>query len=79
VNIELRGGAVVGIDTGPTPDEIIFDDDATIAGPARCDDADVTNTATIEVTLKMSGIDPLQASRQVWIPSRSMLAVGPMA
>ena len=26
--------AVVGIDTGPTPDETIFDDDATIAGPA---------------------------------------------
>ena len=70
--------AVVGIDTGPTPDETIFDDDATIAGPARCDDTDVTNPTTIEVTLKMSRIDPLQAFRQVWIPSRSMLAVGPM-
>jgi hypothetical protein len=38
--------AVVGIDTGPTPDETIFDDDATIAGPARCDDTDVTNPTT---------------------------------
>jgi hypothetical protein len=38
------GSAVVGIDTGPTPDETIFDDEATIAGPARRDDADVTNT-----------------------------------
>jgi hypothetical protein len=38
------GSAVVGIDTGPAQTETIFDDDATIAGPARRDDADVTNT-----------------------------------
>ena len=69
--------AVVGIDTGPTPDETIFADDATIAGPARCDDTDVTNPTKIEVTLKMSRIDPPRHSGR-WIPSRSMLAVGPM-
>jgi hypothetical protein len=60
--------AVVGIDTGPTPDETIFDDDATIAGPARCDDTDVTNPTTIEVTLKMSRIDPPGIPAGVDIP-----------
>jgi hypothetical protein len=60
--------AVVGIDTGPAPDETIFDNDATIAGPARRDDTDVTNPTTIEVTLKMSGIDPPGIPAGVDIP-----------
>jgi hypothetical protein len=38
-----------------------------------------TATVNIELTLMMLRIDPFQAFRHVWIPSRQMLAVGPMA
>jgi hypothetical protein len=64
------GNVVVGIGTGRATDASIFDDDATIAGAARCDDADVTNTTTIEMTLKMSRNRSLGGARMS-VPLRS--------
>src|SRR6266540_2658443 len=51
VTLMLGSGdsAVIGIDSTPTPDEIIFDNDATLAGAAQCSTADVTNTNLIDV------------------------------
>ena len=36
------------MNTAPTPDEIIFDNDTTLAGAAQCGNADVTNTNLID-------------------------------
>jgi hypothetical protein len=36
VAIDPGNSAVIGVDTGPTPDEIVFDNDTTLAGAAHC-------------------------------------------
>src|SRR6266508_1344598 len=50
VAIDSGNSAVVGIDASVTPNEIIFDPDATIAGAAQCGTATVANTTLISVT-----------------------------
>ena len=49
VTIDPGNSAVIGVNTAPTPDEIIFDNDTTLAGAAQCGNADVTNTNLINV------------------------------
>src|SRR4029453_17676224 len=49
VTIDPGNSAVIGVNTAPTPNEIIFDNDATLAGAAQCGNADVTNTNLIDV------------------------------
>ena len=49
VTIDPGNSAVIGVNTAPTPDEIIFDNDTTLAGAAQCGNADVTNTNLIDV------------------------------
>jgi hypothetical protein len=53
VDIDPGGSAIIGIDTAPATDEIIFDADTNLGGATQCDGvggADVTNTTLIDVT-----------------------------
>src|SRR6266540_7082574 len=50
VTIDAGNSAVVGIDTTPTPNEIIFDPDATLMGATQCGTADVTNITLTAAT-----------------------------
>ena len=49
VTIDPGDSAVIGVDTSPTPDEIVFDNDTTLAGAAQCGNATVTNTNLIDL------------------------------
>ena len=49
VTIDPGNSAVIGVNTAPTPDEIIFDNDTTLAGATQCGNANVTNTNLIDV------------------------------
>src|SRR5215204_3212105 len=51
VTLTLGSGdsAVIGVDIAPNAGNIIFDDDATIADAAQCDDATTANTNLIDV------------------------------
>jgi Ca2+-binding RTX toxin-like protein len=50
-HLDAGNSAIIGINTAPNPDTIIFDNDTTLAGAAQCDlAATVTNTTLIAVT-----------------------------
>jgi Ca2+-binding RTX toxin-like protein len=44
------GSAIIGVDTTPNPDIVLFDDDASLAGATQCGSANVTNADTILVS-----------------------------
>jgi Ca2+-binding RTX toxin-like protein len=50
VTIDPGESVILSVDTTPTPDEIVWDNDGTLAGAAQCGTADVTTTGSIVVT-----------------------------